>query len=162
MRWMNTSRKQARVRGCSARRICSTRAEALESARRNSTCNPFSMTIVAVKQYESKSLHRSLCNLAPFGVRRVPWSSKIIFRQEFSKYTLILWNRFSETNRARGGDGECDTLERSEKNPWTSLRLNWKTNSLSANGAAGIHAVEMSPAARTSLDEVKGRTSMRA
>ena len=86
MRWMNTSRKQARVRGYSTRTICSARVEALESARRNSTCSLFSMSMEAVKQYESKSLHKSLSNLEPFGVRRVPWSSKIIFRREFSKY----------------------------------------------------------------------------
>lgn len=71
------------------------------------TTRPESVTVkkgdtspVAVKQYESKSLHRVLSNLAPFGARRFPWSSKSIFLQEFSKYTLILWNRFSEINRA--------------------------------------------------------------
>ncbi len=30
---------------------------------------PLSMSMVAVKQYESKSLHRALSNLASFGVR---------------------------------------------------------------------------------------------
>lgn len=111
MKWVKTSRKQAKVRGCSARRMCSTRAEALESVERNSTCSPFSISMVAVKQYESKSLHRALSNSVPFGVRRVPWLSNIIFRQEFSKYNLILWNRFSETNRARGGDSECGSKD---------------------------------------------------
>ena len=115
MRWMNTSRKQARVRGCSARRICSIRAEALESVRRNSTFNPFPTSIVVVKQYESKLLHRALSNSAPFGVRRVLQLSKVIFRHVFSKYNLILWDRFSKTNRAWGGDSEWG----SAKNPWT-------------------------------------------
>jgi hypothetical protein len=69
IRWINTSRKQARVRGYSARRIGSIRAIALENRRRNSMCSPFSSSMVAVKQYESKSLHSSLCNLGPVGVR---------------------------------------------------------------------------------------------
>jgi len=49
---------------------------------------PFSASMVAVKQYESKSLHRALSNLAPFVVRRFPWSSKLMFRQEFFEIYL--------------------------------------------------------------------------
>jgi hypothetical protein len=56
----------------------------------------------------------------------------------------MLWNKSSATNRAWGGDGERNTLEQLAKKPWTSLRLERKKNSLSANEAAGILAVEMS------------------
>lgn len=123
MRWMNTSRKQAKVRGCWAWRIGLTRAVAVESAWWNSTCNFLPTSMVAVKQYESKLLHRSFFNLAPFWLRRIPSSSKVIFRQEFSKYLWAVRNKLSETSSAWGGYGECDNLEQPKKNPWTpSLR----------------------------------------
>ena len=48
----------------------------LESAWRSSTCNSLPLNTVAVKQYESSSSHKSLCKSAPFGLRRVSWSSK--------------------------------------------------------------------------------------
>lgn len=122
MRWMNTLRKQARIQGCSAWRIYLTRAEVLKSVWWNFSCNFLSTNMIVVKQYKLKSLHRLLCNSASFELRRVSWSSKIMFWQEFLKYILILWNKSSAINRAWGGDNECN---------------------LSANGAADIHAIEM-------------------
>jgi hypothetical protein len=119
MRWMSTSRKQARVRGCSARSICSTRAQAFERAWRNSTYNPFSKNIVAVKQCESKLLHRSaLCD-----ARRAPESCKTIVPQDFSKYLVILRNNSSiEGESMWYPNGEI--VSESSSN---SLNRNWRS-----------------------------------
>ena len=68
-RWMNTSRKQAKVRGCSTRRTGLMSLTAFDNARRKSVCDPFSKSIEAVKQYESKSLHRSFRNSTPCWLR---------------------------------------------------------------------------------------------
>ena len=146
MKWMNTFIKQTKVRECSARRICSTRAEALKSAWSNSTCNFFFLSIVAVKQYESNSLYKSLCNSTSFELRRILWSSKIMFWQKSLKYILILQYNFSTINKTWDENDECITLKRLKKNSRTSLQLKMKTNSLSTNKIINIDIVKINRA----------------